>query len=81
VAPTSEESPLQPLSKGEESHESAWSPGQESPAPALSKWLRLMLAEIIRKREEREQAHAEELRREVEEGARVHNRFDSGSGI
>jgi hypothetical protein len=70
VAPTSEESPLQPLSKGE-----------ESPAPALSKWLRLMLAEIIRKREEREQAHTEELRREVEEGARVHNRFDSGSGI
>jgi hypothetical protein len=59
VAPTSEESPLQPLSK----------------------WLRLMLAEIIRKREEREQAHTEELRREVEEGARVHNRFDSGSGI
>lgn len=70
MAPTSEESPPQPLSKGQESHESAWSP-----------WLRLMLAEIIRKREEREQAHTEELRREVEEGARVHNRFDSGSGI
>jgi hypothetical protein len=58
------------MSKGEESHESAWSP-----------WLRLMLAEIIRKREEREQARAEQLRREVEEGARVHNRFDPGSGI
>lgn len=70
MAPTSEESPLQPLSKREESHEQPWSP-----------WLRLMLAEIVRKREEREQAHTEELRREVEEGARVHNRFDSGSGI
>jgi hypothetical protein len=69
------------MSKAEESHESAWSPGQEPPAPPLSKWLRLMLAEIIRKREEREQAHAEQLRREVEEEARVHKRFDPGNGI
>jgi hypothetical protein len=40
-----------------------------------------MLAEISRKREEREQAHAEQLRREIEEGARAHNRFEPGSGI
>ena len=66
----SAESPVQPLSKGEKSHEPVWSP-----------WLRLMLAEIIRKREEREQADAEELRREVEEGSGAHNRRNPGTGI
>jgi hypothetical protein len=40
-----------------------------------------MLAEITRKREEREQARAEQLRREAEEGAGTHNRFDAGTGI
>jgi hypothetical protein len=40
-----------------------------------------MLAEITRKREEREQAHAEQLRREVEEGAGAHDRPDPGAGI
>jgi len=40
-----------------------------------------MLAEIIRKREEREQAHAEQLRREAEEGVRAHNPSDRGVGI
>ena len=54
---------------------------EESPEPPLSPWLRLMLAEIIRKREEREQAHAEQLRREIEEGTGAHNRSDPGAGI
>jgi hypothetical protein len=40
-----------------------------------------MVAEITRKREEREQADAEQLRREAEEGADVHNRSDPGAGI
>ena len=40
-----------------------------------------MLAEITRKREERDQANVEQLRREIEEGARAHNRFEPGSGI
>jgi hypothetical protein len=40
-----------------------------------------MLAEITRKREEREQACAEQARREVEEGSGTHNRFDPGTGI
>jgi formate dehydrogenase maturation protein FdhE len=70
VSPASEESPVPPLSKREASHELAWSP-----------WLRLMLAEIIRKREEREQARAEQLRREAEEGAGTHNQSDPGAGI
>lgn len=34
--------------------------------PALSEWLRLMLAEIARKREERERAVEEEERRQAE---------------
>jgi len=54
---------------------------EESPEPPLSPWLRLMLAEIIRKREEREQAHAEQLRREAEEGTGACNRSDPGAGI
>src|SRR5262245_50631496 len=54
----------------EESHEPPWSP-----------WLRLMVAEIIRKREEREQAHAEQLRREAEQGAVAHDPSDLGGGI
>jgi hypothetical protein len=40
-----------------------------------------MLAEIIRKREERQQAHAEQLRREAEEGTGACNRSDPGAGI
>jgi len=40
-----------------------------------------MLAEIVRKREEHEQARAEQLRREVEEGAATHNQSDPGVGI
>jgi len=34
--------------------------------PALSEWLRLMLGEIARKRDEHERAHAEEQQRELE---------------
>jgi len=40
-----------------------------------------MVAEIIRKREEREQAHAEQLRRAAEEGAGAHDQSDPGGGI
>jgi len=40
-----------------------------------------MLAEIIRKREEREQMHAEQVRREAEEGTDAYNRSDPGAGI
>jgi hypothetical protein len=40
-----------------------------------------MLAEITRKREEREQARAEQLRREVEQRAAAHNPADAGAGI
>ena len=54
---------------------------EESPETPFSPWLRLMLAEIIRKREEREQAHAEKLRREAEEGTGASNRSDPGAGI
>jgi hypothetical protein len=50
-----EESPEPPLS-----HE------RESPEPPLSPWLRLMLAEIMRKREEVEQARVEQSRRVTE---------------
>ena len=37
-----------------------------SPVQPLSKWLELMLAEIARKREDLEQARAEQLRRAAE---------------
>src|SRR5262245_2258920 len=57
----------------EESREPPWSPMEESHEPPWSPWLRLMVAEIIRKREEREQAHAEQLRREAEEGTGAHD--------
>jgi hypothetical protein len=40
-----------------------------------------MLAEIIRKREEREQAHAEQLRREIEGGTGAHDPSDPDTGI
>jgi hypothetical protein len=39
---------------------------QPSPPATLSPWLRLMLAEIARKREDLEQARAEEQRRATE---------------
>ncbi len=42
-------------------------PGEQPPAQSLSPWLQLMLAEIARKREELEQARAEQLRRAAEE--------------
>jgi len=42
----------------------------ESPAPALSFWLQLMLAEIAAKREALERARAEEARRNEERAAR-----------
>jgi hypothetical protein len=40
-----------------------------------------MLAEIARKREEREQERAERLRRQTEEGAGAHDPSDPGAGI
>jgi hypothetical protein len=47
-------SPVAPLSQ------------QTSPVAPLSQWLQLMLAEIARKREELERAHAEAARRSDE---------------
>ena len=58
-----------------------WSPERAPPGQPLSKWLSLMLAEITRKREEREQARVEALQREVEQGAGAHNPSDAGAGI
>ena len=43
--------------------------GLESQAPALSFWLRLMLAEIAARREALERAGAEEARRSAERAA------------
>jgi hypothetical protein len=40
-----------------------------------------MLAEIARKREEREQARAERQRRQTEEGSAPHDQSDRGAGI
>ena len=42
---------------------------KESHGVRLSEWLRLMLAEITRKREELERARAEQARRELEYAA------------
>ena len=42
------------------------SAGLEPPAPALSQWLQLMLAEIAAKREALERARAEEALRRAE---------------
>jgi hypothetical protein len=44
---------------------------EESPAPALSQWLQLMLAEIAAKRDALERARAEEARRSTEHSATV----------
>jgi len=41
-------------------------PGKHPPAGPLSQWLSLMLAEIARKREERERALAEQAQRSNE---------------
>ena len=41
----------------------------ESPAPALSQWLQLMLAEMAAQREALERARAEEARRRAERAA------------
>jgi hypothetical protein len=41
----------------------------ESPAPPLSQWLRLMLAEIAAKREAQQRASAEEALRAAERAA------------
>jgi len=48
---------------------------------ALSPWLTLMLAEIRRKREELEQAGAEQLRRAGEADHSLHNPSDRGAGV
>jgi hypothetical protein len=40
-----------------------------------------MVAEIIRKREEREQAHAEQRRRAIEREAGASGPSDSGGGV
>lgn len=42
---------------------------RESPAPALSQWLQLMLAEIAAKREAHQRARAEEAQRAAERAA------------
>ena len=44
-------------------------PRKDSPAPALSQWLELMLAEIAAKREAEQRAHAEEVQRATERTA------------
>jgi len=46
---------------------------EDSHGSALSPWLKLMLAEIRRKREDLEQARAEQLRRAGEADSRLHN--------
>ena len=51
------------------------------PGAALSPWLTLMLAEIRRKREELEQARAEQLRRAGEADRSLHNPSDGGAGV
>ena len=56
--PPNSQAPAVPLSR------------QESPAPALSFWLQLMLAEITAKREAFERARAEDARRSEERAAR-----------
>ena len=61
-----EESPAPALSPGKESHGARLSEQEKSLAPTLSPWLQLMLAEIARKQEELERAHAEAARRELE---------------
>jgi hypothetical protein len=48
---------------------------------ALSPWLTLMLAEIRRKREELEQARAEQLRRAGEAERSLHNPSDRDAGV
>ncbi|MDE2135865.1 MAG: hypothetical protein KGJ68_00385 [Gammaproteobacteria bacterium] len=54
------DSPTPPLSR------------QDAPAPALSQWLELMLAEIAAKREARERARLEEAQRALERDAAPH---------
>jgi len=92
VSPAADESPAPPPSEATAAHNLTWPPGRESPGQPLSKaehsheppwspWLRLMLAEITRKREERDQARLEQLRREVEEGAGAQDPSDPGTGI
>jgi hypothetical protein len=44
----------------------------ESPAPALSQWLQLMLAEIAAKREAEQRARTEEAQRAAERAAAPH---------
>jgi hypothetical protein len=54
-------------------------PGEQPPPAILSPWLRLMLAEIARKREDQEQAHAEEQRRASEaESNSAHRHYSVG---
>jgi hypothetical protein len=54
-------------------------PDEQPPAATLSPWLRLMLAEIARKREDLEQARAEEQRRVSEsESNSAHRHYSVG---
>ena len=56
-------------------------PAEQPPPRALSPWLRLMLAEIARKRDELEQARAEQLRRASEAEHTLFNRSRTGPGV
>ena len=62
------ESPPRGLS-GQESPAAPALSERESPAPALSQWLQLMLAEMAAQREALERARAEEARRRAERAA------------
>jgi len=63
------------------SHSSPLSPGEESPERPLSQWLKLMLAEIARKRDDLEQARVEQLLRATEAGRTSSNQSDPSSGV
>ena len=71
-----EPSPVTPLSQ-KEATVAPLSQGETSHGSLLSPWLRLMLAEIARKREEHESARTEAARR-VSEGDAQAGCVDSG---
>ncbi len=58
--------PAERLPPAEASHGSPLSPEEVPHGSPLSPWLKLMVEEIARKREELEQARAEQLRRKGE---------------
>ena len=68
-------------SAGDASPEPVRLPGDPPLQGALSPWLRLMLAEIARKRDELEQARAEQLRRASEAEHTLFNRSRTGPGV